>query len=175
MTLSRYADASITTWSIGGVFNYFGYVLLGDVINAYIKQNEKNNKKGILLFVLANAILVLDGIILYYQALNGGEYYNNLLNGYEAPLVIISIILIFTSFAYMQIRENTLIIKISSLSFIVYLTHKLVIDLSPRAPIYGYICSLNTITCIVAYFIFVLFVSLVLAFIYQTVKKRLKL
>lgn len=57
-------------------------------------------------------ILALDGIILKYVIMNGGNYYNKLLNLYGAPLIIIGSIVIFIGFSLLYITKFYLVLAI---------------------------------------------------------------
>lgn len=104
-----------------------GYVLLGDVIHQKLSKYNKNNRIGFALIVLGILILALDGIILKSIVMNGGNYYNKLLNLYGAPLIIIGSIVIFSGFSLLYVTKS--IIILSSISYVVYLSHKLLVDI----------------------------------------------
>lgn len=122
--LSRWFDTSRATWTVGMVFSFLGYVLIGDVLKH--KIIKKNNLRGILLLIGGNIILCLDYFLLYQCVLAGGDYYNKMLSKYGAPLVVIAIIMIFCAFAFLDLHIN--MSYLSSLSFYVFLNHKIIIE-----------------------------------------------
>lgn len=117
------------------------------------------------MIVLGILILALDGIILKSIVMNGGNYYNKLLNLYGAPLIIIGSIVIFSGFSLLYITKS--IIILSSISYVVYLSHKLLVDIIAHF-IYPYlekIFQYDVRVLIPVEFIIVLPLSICLSFV----------
>ncbi len=124
--LSFHYGNSLAAWSLSNMY-LLGYVLLGNVIHHKLSKYNKNNRIGFALIALGILILALDRIILKSIVMNGDNYYNKLLNLYGAPLIIIGSIVIFSGFSLLYIAKS--IIILSSISYIVYLSHKLLVDI----------------------------------------------
>lgn len=126
--LSFYLGEAHSAWIIGCALAFFCYVLLGNMLKDI--SFRKNNKLGIILILLGCTLLVFDYYVLYLHVQKTGvpsEYYNQLLWGYHAPLVVISIIMIFIGFSILTVRHS--FGKIAKYSFYVYLSHELILNI----------------------------------------------
>lgn len=123
----HYFESSGASWSLSSMY-LIGYVLMGDVIHQKLKF--KNNAIGFGVIIAGILMLCLNGTMLYHEVVNGGDYYNKLLNLYGAPLIIVASLTIFCGFTMLTIKKSVYVL--SSISYIVFLAHKMVINiLSP--------------------------------------------
>lgn len=159
--LSFHYCNSLAAWSFSNMY-LVGYILLGNAIHQKLSEYNKDNEMGFILIMFSILILALDGIILKYVVMNGGNYYNKLLNLYCVPLTII---VIFTDFSLLYITKSMIIL--SSISYIAYLSHKLLIDIIAHL-IYTYlekIFQYDVRILIPVEFIIVLLLSIRLGFV----------
>lgn len=99
---------------------------MGNIIYQKLKS-RKNNIVGFGFILCGLAILVFNGAALYYVVMDGGDYYNKLLNLYGAPLIIIASVIIFSGFVMLNVKLN--VRSLAEISYIVFLSHKMVINI----------------------------------------------
>ena len=124
--LSAQYSSSQASWSLTNMY-LIGYVLLGNVIHQRLLKYQKNNVKGAMFIIVGIFVLAIDGTLLKCVVMSGGDYYNKLINMYAAPLIILGAICIFIGFSFLSIRKD--IGWLSATSYIVYLSHKLLIEI----------------------------------------------
>ncbi len=122
----HYFESSNVVWSLANMY-FLGYVLFGNILKEKL-YGIKNNVFGILFVLLGMGILVINhSFFLYRKVINGGDYFDKLLNLYGAPFIILSSVIIFVGFSLLTIKKG--ISMISELSYIIFLCHKLFIDI----------------------------------------------
>lgn len=122
----HYFENSRTSWSLCNMY-LMGYVLLGDIIHRKLGSlRRKNNAFGLSMIGFGLLILALNGIVLYRVVINGGDYYNRLLNLYGAPLIILASIIIFSGFSILDVKKD--LSSLANLSYTVFLSHKIIIN-----------------------------------------------
>lgn len=122
--VGHYFETSSVSWSLCNMY-FIGYVLLGDIIHRKL-VSKKNHIKGMGMIGLGLLILALNGILLYHVVLNGGDYYNRLLNLYGAPLIVLASIIIFAGFSILKFEKS--IHLLANISYIVFLSHKMIMN-----------------------------------------------
>lgn len=172
LLIGHYFESSQTTWSLSNLY-FMSYVLLGDVISTRLK-NRKNNFVGLSLIILSLFILAINHSILYYAVLNGGNYYNRLLNLYGAPLIVVSSLLTFTGFSLMKIKRNISIV--ASVSYTVFLSHKLIMSiLLKNTNLFGVIedfFHMNLKIVILVEWIVLFCISFVFSYVFNVLLKK---
>lgn len=120
-----------TTWSLSNMY-LISYVLIGNVIHRKTKDLQlKSNLPGIAFIAGGLLILILNGFLLNQVVENTRDYFYKYLNSQAAPLRILGSIAIFTGFSMLRVKINVALL--SSISYIVFLLHKLIIaDLVER-------------------------------------------
>lgn len=121
----HYFENTNSAWSLCNMY-FMGYVLMGNIIYQKLKS-RKNNIVGFGFILCGLAILVFNGAALYYVVMDGGDYYNKLLNLYGAPLIIIASVIIFSGFVMLNVKLN--VRSLAEISYIVFLSHKMVINI----------------------------------------------
>ncbi|MCI8796111.1 MAG: acyltransferase [Dorea sp.] len=125
----HYFESADVVWSLANMY-FFGYVLFGNVLKEKL-HGIKNNVYGNFLVMLGMGILVINhSFFLYGKVINGGDYFDKLLNLYGAPFIILSSVIIFVGFSLLTIKKE--ISMISELSYLIFLCHKLFIDIMGR-------------------------------------------
>ncbi len=122
--VSKQLDTYSTSYSIGIVFGFMGFVLLGNVID---KEISANNKRGYLCLVFGGLLLLIDYMILFFYMKNGGEYHTKILMDYSAPLQCAGSILAFCGFRMIKISRSFEFV--SRHSFTVYLSHIIILKI----------------------------------------------
>lgn len=125
LMVSHYFENGVTSWCLTQLY-FMGYVLMGDVISSKLR-GKSHNLLGVTLIISAFGIMIINHSILYNVVLNGGDYYNKLLNLYGAPLIVIASLVAFSGFSLLRIKGNFSLI--SSASYVVFLCHKLLLNI----------------------------------------------
>lgn len=127
--VGHYFESTDVVWSLANMY-FLGYVLFGNILKEKL-HGIKNNVFGILLVILGMGILAVNHtIFLYRKVINGGDYFDKLFNLYGAPFIILASVVIFVGFSLLTVKKE--ISKISELSYIIFLCHKLFIDIMGR-------------------------------------------
>ncbi|MGN0513906.1 MAG: acyltransferase [Lachnospiraceae bacterium] len=125
LMVSHYFESGETSWCLTQLY-FMGYVLMGDIISNKLKE-KSHNLLGITLIISTLIIMFINHSILYNVVLNGGDYYNKLLNLYGAPLIVIASLVAFCGFSLLRIKGDFSLI--ASASYIVFLCHKLLLNI----------------------------------------------
>lgn len=167
----HYYENSKVSWSLCNMY-FIGYVLIGDLIHNRLAK-KKNNLMGIISITIGIVFLIFNGILLNYFVSNGGDYYNKLLNLYGAPLIILASLIIFIGFSVLDIKKE--ISWLANISYMVFLCHKLVIDIIKEAcyPILEGWCKQDVRVLIVIEYMIVFPIALALAYILYTMLNKL--
>ena len=124
--ISQQKDTFGASYSIGCSLSYLGFVILGNIISERTEKH-KSNTIGLILVITGLGLQLVNFTTLFNIVKNGGAYYTKSINAYSAPLKCISSIMIFSGFSMLDIKKNWK--RLSESSFIVYLSHKMVLDL----------------------------------------------
>ena len=126
--LSMWTSTRKLNWDIGGSFCYLGYFMVGYVMRKWA-ANHKNNLKGICLIVMGFLVELGITYLQYSYSLQGFSEtdINYGLIDPQAPLIVVSSVLIFGGFSMLRINRN--FGKLSGFTFLIYLFHAGVWDL----------------------------------------------
>lgn len=121
--ISRYTSKFDTTWNLGHVVLYFSYIIVGYAIKSTFAG--KNNKDGFFFIVCGFVFLIINGLLVYRCLLLDSNW-RNWANNFS-PLVMLGSILIFAGFCKVDCTKE---IGIAKYTFIVYLLHKGVLEIT---------------------------------------------
>ncbi|WP_187626364.1 acyltransferase [Selenomonas caprae] len=119
-----------TSWNIGLVACYMGYVVSGYILYDLL-LSKKNNFVAAICLICALLIGAGNGMMLYEYVLATGELRNVWVSSAGAPLMVIEAVLVFVGFAFIRIKIN--LFRLSVLTFPVYLIHKFVLEVLQKA------------------------------------------
>lgn len=141
-------------WSIGTIFCYLGYFLIGYQIRIHSK---KDTKKALLSFIFALVFLLLALRLQYSHTLMGlAEYMEDyqIIDSFN-PLIVLASLSIFYGFSCISINLN--VYKISKYTFYIYLIHagivkvvSLIIDKMITLQVLIYIPIVSFITLVIS-------------------------
>lgn len=168
MVISIINTKTSLTYSIGMVFSYFGYLLIG---YSYKRINiHRNNRKGIFFIMIALLVLIINGIILYYYVVHfNGNWNNSWLSSNVAPLILIGSICLFKGFCYLRINARFSFLAQNCL--IVYLIHLFVRDILINTKIKH--LTNNLLINIICLSTIVFVISLLFSIVYNKIKNVL--
>lgn len=178
-TFSRWTTENVRlNWSLGAIFEYLGYFMIGYVIRRDLK---KSNKKGVFLILVGFLIEIATSFIVYHFQIVKGisesrlEY--RIVSPY-CPTIVLASVLIFAGFTMLKSEHNTLIEKLAEMSFVVYLVHAGVLDVIVKILIVTkgeyYTNILNNTYYIPIFVLVVLLVSIFLTIIYNKIESYIR-
>lgn len=163
--IGNISSTHLFTYDIGNIIYYLSYFIIGDIIKNEITVNKSKFKFLILLLVSIIPLLVLTPIH-YYFAINGmTNFTTNLIQGNFNPLIVISSILMFYSFSYLNLEYEFR--KMPQLTLYIYIFHVIPCDLIFKVMKYlGVLEKFSCIEIIVIGTVFCCFISIALSIIW---------
>ena len=116
-------------WDVGCLFEYLAYFMIGYEIKQKIDEKEKNNKKGIIFIILGITLLLCSLIPMQYNAETNEiveKIWNYKILSHYNPIIVISSILIYVGFSYLDIKKN--LSKLAGSTLYVYIFHAAILD-----------------------------------------------
>lgn len=128
-SISNWTSTYKLAWSIGKVFDFLGYFMLGNVI--FEKNNStKKSIKNVISYLIIGILLLLLLLPIQIDHINKGISESNekysLVESYN-PLVLMSSVCIFIAFSQMEINYD--FSKMANLTLYIYLFHAIIWDL----------------------------------------------
>lgn len=126
--LSNWTTGEIrVNWNIGQSFEYLGYFMVGYVLR---KDISKNKTRGLWLVIIGLSCEIVLALVEYKVQIVGGITNPpfSIVKPYS-PGVVIASLSIFAGFTMLTMEENVIVLKLSKLSFLIYLIHAGVWDL----------------------------------------------
>ncbi len=156
-----------TIANIFTIFSYIGFFIVGKYLYDFIKNNDL--RKYNILFILVMIICFTTSILLnYFSSMKYNMFYN-LYFAYRTPFIILAS---FSFYAlvisnYRKDSLNKVIMKLSDLSFGVYLIHGIFLDITIRTFTYQ---SINALVGIISFVIMIFIASIISVFILKKIK-----
>lgn len=165
-TLSMYNS---TVSNIFTIFSSIGFFILGKYLYDYVKKDNKESKKYVVIMILLMILAYAESIYLNYTASNKFDMFYNLFFAYRTPFIIIATFIIFKlAYLYGHDREhNKLIILGSNLSLGVYLIHGMFLDVTTKYIDYK---TVTPIIGIPSFTLFILVTSIIIVYLLRKVK-----
>lgn len=149
------------------LFSYIGFFVLGKYLYDYVKS--KDLRKYNILLIITMIICFTISIILNYKSSIKYNMFYNLYFAYRTPFIIISSFVFYTLIIsnYRKDDLNKLIMKLSDLSFGVYLIHGIFLDITVKKFLYP---SINSLIGIPIFTIIIFICSIVSVYILKKIK-----
>lgn len=160
--IGNLSSTHVFTYDIGNMVYYIGYFIIGDILKNEIGV-KKSNKKFVLLFMLSFIPLLLLTPIHYYFAVKGmNSFTTNIIQGNFNPLIVISSILMFYSFSFLDFRYEFK--KLPQYSLYMYIFHVIPCDFIFKVMKYlGYIDKFSHFGLIILGTLFCFFISFIMS------------
>lgn len=149
------------------VFSYIGFFILGKYLYDYAKNNDL--KKYNILFIFIMIICFAISIVLNYTESIRRHTFYNFYFAYRVPFIMIPSFLFYIMVInnYTKDTLNKIIMKLSDLSFGVYLIHGIFLDVTVKLFIYQ---SINALIGIPMFTIIIFICSIISVYILKKIK-----
>lgn len=107
---------------------YLGYFIIGYLIIKHSKEIEEKAKNTVLI-IMSFVSFAMIIVITYFVSVNKGKHFTGLLSYSNIFIILASLSVFILIYFNADDKENKYIAKLSQLSFGVYLTHGIILDL----------------------------------------------
>lgn len=162
-------------WDIGFSFCYLGYFMIGFELRKW-SLNKKSNFRGVILIILGIAIELIPVYLQYKYLVDNidrNEAYEYLLIDWQAPLIVVSSVLIFIGFSLLDVKKD--FGKLSSHTFLIYLFHAGVWTILNTILIYTIGIEGDNRVVIPIMIVLVFLISYLLSILYKKIKNKINI